>query len=73
MPTIIYKYLPRFSTGLFLVKSKPGCKPGVYSYRLLTGKVTYPTAPGNFLAEVEYLNLFGFILFPTITFTFRKK
>ena len=69
MPKVIYRYLPRFHTGLFIVTKKPN---GDYHYRFITGQVIYPEAPNQFIAEVEFLNVFGFVFAPIIIAILRK-
>lgn len=69
MPEIIYRYLPRFHTGLFIVTKKP---TGGLDYRFITGQVIYPSDPNQFIAEVEFLNVFGFVFTPKIIAILRK-
>ncbi len=69
MRTLIYKYFPRFTTGLFLIRPN---RFGGFTLRLLTGQVQYPTQRNHYIAEVRYLNLFGLILNPTIIAILRK-
>lgn len=69
MPEIIYRYFPRFHTGLFIVTKKPN---GGLKYRFITGQVIYPSAPNQFIAEVEFLNVFGLVFAPNIIATLRK-
>ncbi len=69
MRTLIYKYLPRFTTGLFLITPN---RFGGIKFRLLTGQVQYPTQRNHYIAEVQYLNLLGLVLNPTIIAILRK-
>jgi hypothetical protein len=63
MRLLIFKYFPRFMVGMCAMRIN---KWGEVKLRLVVGSVHITPTTDFKLAEVEFLNLFGFVLFPRI-------
>lgn len=69
MHEFFYRYIPRFTKGICRISFNRWGNP---RYTLLTGDVHLTNSTDSVLAEVEFLNVFGYVLFPKVLRTLHQ-
>jgi hypothetical protein len=67
---LIYKYTPRFMTGVCLITR---LTQGKVHYLLVTGLVVIPKNQNQVLAVVTFFNVFGKVFFPRVKEVIRHS